>query len=104
MPVAAWVLGAGTRPGRGVDTKLHAFRMNIINQCFHVRELLVRDKVSLRISHAFPGVVDVYVDVASVAHAVHYHRIDNLADGLVVDLALELVPVIPAHRRSLRES
>jgi len=48
---------------------------------------------------ALPGVVDVDVDVAGVAHAGGDEQVGGVADVLVGDLAGEEVPAVPAHGR-----
>ena len=49
------------------------------------------------VSVALPGVVDVDVDVAGVAHAGGDEEVGGVADVFVGDFAGEEVPAIPAH-------
>ena len=58
----------------------------------------------LRVAAQLPGVVDVDVGVAGLAHAAGNHRIGHCAHGRVVNSAGELVPAIPAHRRRAHQA
>lgn len=78
--------------------------MHVVRQRFHVRELPVARDVAVGVAFSFPGVVDVDVNVAGITHAALHHGIGDLADGLVVDGMLELVPAVPTHRRGAREA
>src|SRR6185437_1228166 len=56
------------------------------------------------IAGALPRIVDVHVNVACVLHSRRYQRISGLLHIALVHIATEVVPAIPAHRRSLRHS
>ena len=75
--------------------------MHVVGQGFHVGELGVGVEDATRVALAFPGVVDVDVDVAGVSHAGGDDLVGGVADVLVGDSLGEVVPAIPAHRRRL---
>src|SRR5215831_18854533 len=78
--------------------------MDVIGERLHVGELAVRVDVALRVALPLPSVVDVYVNVARIPHAVTRHRIGDTADRRVVDAIGELVPTVPPHGRRPREA
>jgi len=55
---------------------------------------------TVTIALAMPAVVDDDVAVSGRLHAAGHHGIGSRADDLFVDLAADLVPAVPAHRRS----
>ena len=71
--------------------------MDVVGEGLHVGELVVGLDVAAGVALAFPGVVDVDVDVAGVAHAGGDEEVGGVADVLVGDLAGEEVPAVPAH-------
>ncbi len=71
--------------------------MNVVRQRFHVRELVIGLDDARGVALAFPGVVDIDVEVAGVPHAGGDEGIGGFADRLVGDLARKVVPTIPAH-------
>ena len=73
--------------------------MDVVGERLHVWKLVVGMDEALRVALALPGVVDVDVDVAGVAHPARYHGVGGLADGLVSHLFGEVVPTVPSHRR-----
>ena len=95
----AVVAGAGFGAGAGVDADLEALGVDVVGEGFHVREFGVGMQFAAGVALAFPGVVDVDVDVAGVFHAGGDELVGGVADVLVGDLADEVVPTIPAHGR-----
>ena len=104
MAVTARVAAAGHRPGRGVDAQFQSPAVHVIRERLHVGKLGIGNDVAVGIASAFPGVVDVDEDVARRGHAVAHHRVRGFTHDGVVDLVTEMVPAVPAHRRSPRES
>ena len=80
--------------------------MNIVGQRFHAgREALrVRLDEAVLVALAVPAVVKIDVLVARVTQTGGDERIGGLPDQLLVDIAAEVVPAVPAHRRRLRKS
>src|ERR1019366_6575076 len=50
-----------------------------------------------------PSVVDVDVDIAGIFHAAGDHGVSLGAHGSRIDLLREMIPAVPAHRRSRRK-
>ena len=73
MPIAARVLSAGFGPGTGVDADLQSFGVDVVGQRLHVGKFVVGLDESIGVALALPGVVDVDVDVAGIAHAGGHH-------------------------------
>src|SRR5215472_13433324 len=101
VAVAAFITGAGVRTGRGVDAELQSLGGNIVGERLHVGELLVAMNNAFGVAVALPGVVDVEVDVSGIAHTAGDEGIGHFADRLVVNLAREEIPAVPAHRGRL---
>ncbi len=101
MAERALELGAclGSRPG--VNADLQPFGMDIVGQRLHVGKLFVGVEHSSLVALALPGVVDVDVDVPGILHARGHELVSGGAHALVVDLAGEIVPAVPAHWRRL---
>ena len=76
--------------------------MNVVGQRLHVGEFVIGVQHAIRVALAFPGVVDVDVNVAGIFHAGGDNLVGGVANVLVSDLAGEVVPTVPAHGRSLR--
>src|ERR1700739_1322392 len=74
--------------------------MHVVGQRFYVGKFLVGGEYAARVALALPCVVDVDVDVARIFHAAGNDLVGGVADVLVGDFAGEVVPAIPAHRRS----
>src|ERR1019366_4083855 len=114
VPVAGFISGAGPGTGSGIDAELEALGVDIVGQGFHVGEFFVGEDVAVFIAaghpgafdHAalLPGVVDVDVDVAGLAHAGGSDGVGHPADGRVIDATGELVPTVPTHGRGLGEA
>ena len=103
MPVAGKITGAGAGTGAGINPELEALRVDVIGQRLHVGKFFVGGDVAVFIAlFGFPGVVDIDVDIAGVAHAAGCDGVGHAAHGGVVHFAGELVPTVPAHGRSLR--
>jgi hypothetical protein len=106
MVKAAGALLAGHRPCVGVDAELQAFRVNVVRESFHAARK--SDRISYdvagRIAAHLPTVVDVDVLISGFLHAGCDHRIGDLFDQLLADVAGELIPTVPAHRRRPREA
>src|ERR1019366_1111685 len=94
-----WVAGAGFASGSRVDAKLEALGVNVVGQSFHVREFVVGVKDTAGIAFAFPGVIDVDVDVAGVFHPGGNDLVGGVTNVLVGNFACEVVPTVPAHGR-----
>jgi hypothetical protein len=74
--------------------------VDVVGEGLHVGEFVVSVDDALRVAVALPGVVDVDVYVASVAHTGGDEEIGRGADVLICDLTGEEVPAVPAHGRS----
>src|ERR671934_61186 len=98
---------AGVRSGVGVDAEAQPERVHVLGErADAVRETVgMRDEVTVPIALGrHPAVVDHHVAVAGVAHARLDHGRCGLPDEALVDLRLEAVPAVPAHRRRRREA
>ena len=73
--------------------------MNVVGKRLHVRKFVVGVEDAACVALAFPGVVDVDVDVAGVFHAGGDDLVGGVANVLVGDFAGEEVPAVPAHGR-----
>src|ERR1035441_2100554 len=67
--VAALVAGAGLGTGRGIDAEFEALAVDVGGQRLHVGEFVVGGDIAGGIAAGFPGIVDVDVDIAGLAHA-----------------------------------
>src|SRR5215469_3200291 len=65
---APFELRAGLRAGRGINSKLETFAMDVVRQRLHIRKFAVSLDDSLCITLSLPGVVDVDVDVSGITH------------------------------------
>jgi len=97
---AAFVASTGLWSGRGVDAELEALGVDVVAERLHVGEAAVGMELSVGVAGALPGVVDVDVDVAGVAHAGGDHEIGCGTNVGVGDVFCEVIPAIPAHWRS----
>ena len=106
MALAARAALASVGAGAGIQAELEAEAVDVIGECLHTgRETLrIRDDIAVGIAVHLPAVVDDDVFVAGVGHAGGGHRIGHLLDELLADVAAELVPGVPAHRRRGREA
>ena len=77
--------------------------MDVVGQSLHTgrKALGVRLNEAPLVPLSMPAVIDVDVLVASILHPGRDHRIGGLSDELLVDVAGEGVPTVPAHRRRL---
>src|SRR5260370_2274947 len=66
----------------------------------HVRELAVGMYESDGVSTPIPGVVNVDVKIAGVTQTTSHHGVGLRSHCGVVDILVEMVPAVPAHRRS----
>src|SRR6185437_9627817 len=100
MTIAALVSPTGLRTGRGIDPKLQPFRVHIIGQGLHIRKLAIGMYIPLRIALAFPGVIDIHIDVSGISHPARDHSVCRCANIGVIYLLSEMIPAVPAHWRS----
>ena len=93
---------AGQAAGVGVDTELETARMDVVRQRLDTRRefLRVGGDEAISIARAVPAIVDDDILIAGVAHSARDHRVRRRPHRLLVDVAGELVPAVPAHRRS----
>ena len=91
------VAGAGFVAGTGVEADFEALGVDVVGEGLHVREFGVGGDVALSVAGAFPGVVNVDVDVAGIFHAGGDDLVSGGADTLVVDALCEVVPGVPTH-------
>jgi len=102
-------MAARLRAAIAVDAQLQVQAVNVIGDRLDaVREsqgvgLQRPVRVARRVLDR-PAIVDVDVLVAGVAHAGRHHRVGRALDEVLVDVALELVPAVPAHRRQRRHA
>src|SRR5207302_5387573 len=64
----------------------------------------IRHEPARAVAGDLPAVVDHEVLIARVAHAALGHRVRRLPDELRADVAPEVVPAVPAHRRRAGEA
>src|SRR5262245_12351783 len=60
--------------------------------------------VAVRVARTLPSVVDVYVDIPGISHAVTRHGVRDSPNCRVVDAVGELVPTAPSHGRCPSET
>ncbi len=94
---APGVAGAGLRSRRGVDPKLQPLGVNVVTECLHIGKALIRMQHALRIAFSLPGVVDIDVDIAGVAHTGTNQRICGSTNIRIGHVAGEMIPTIPPH-------
>ena len=104
---AAETSGAGPPPGIGVDTQLQPLRMHVIGQRLHTaREpfgIALRKTVGVAFG-GVPAVVDIEVNVSGLGQPRLDQRVGHFADHPLIDVAAELVPRAPAHRRRIGQA
>src|SRR3989442_15381385 len=85
----------------GVDAEFEALGVHVVGERLDaVGEARgIRHESSLRVTYHLPAVVDHDVPIPSVAHAARDHGVGGFADPPVRDVAPEMVPAVPAHRR-----
>src|SRR5579875_2665504 len=71
--------------------------MHVVRQGLHVRELAIGMDHAAGITRALPGVINVYVNVARIAHSAGYQGVGRSAYVRISDPLSEMVPAIPAH-------
>ena len=74
--------------------------MNIVGKRLHIGEFFIWVEYALRVAFTLPGVVDVHVDVASIAHSGGNECIGCIANCFVIHFFGEIVPTVPSHWRS----
>src|SRR5579864_3193006 len=52
---------------------------------------------------SFPGVVDIYVEIACITHSAAHHGVRLCANDGIVDLFRKVIPTVPPHGRSGRK-
>ena len=104
MAVAARVSRASVRAGSRIDAELQSLGVDVVGERLHVGKLVVGVDDAAGVAVAFPGVVDVEVDVASVTHSAGDESVGHFAHGFVVDASGEEVPTVPSHGRGLGEA
>ena len=97
------VASAGLGAGAGVDADFQSLGVDVVGEGFHVGEFRVGVQDAGGVALAFPGVVDVDVDVAGVFHAGGDELVGGAADVFVGDFVGEEVPAVPAHGRGLSD-
>lgn len=69
VSVAARKFSAGECARGTVEAKLESFAVHIVGQRFHIRKFLIRAQYAVGVTRTFPGVIDIDVQVAGIAHA-----------------------------------
>src|SRR5579884_1571334 len=92
-------------PSVGVDPELQSLAVNVVAERSHSRgeACWIRLDPAICIAHSMPAVVDNHVSIACIPHTRGHHGVSRVADQLLVDIAAELIPAVPAHGRRERE-
>ncbi len=103
MAARARMVAAGFQAGVGIDAELQPLGMDVVGQGLDARRkaLGVGDDEAVFIAALLPAVVDDDVLIAGGLHAGRHHGVGGAANLGFVDIAVEVVPGIPAHRRGL---
>jgi hypothetical protein len=51
------------------------------------------------VSFSLPAAVDVHVDIPSLMELEFDHTVYRLLDDVLVEVAFEMIPAVPSHRR-----
>ena len=102
MSVAAFISRTRLWAGRRINADLQALCVNVIHQSLHIAKFLVGLDSSLLIANAFPTVIYIYVNIASILHAVAGNCIGGRSNISGRNFASKMIPAIPSHRRSCR--
>ena len=94
---------ARERPGRRVETDLQSLAVDVVSEPFHVRKLLVRRDLAVRVARPLPRIVDVDELIALRRETGAHHGVGRRAHFFCIDRAAPDVPRVPAERRRLRE-
>src|SRR6185295_2556778 len=80
--------------------------MNVICEGFHAgrKAFWIGQDVALCVAIDLPAVVDDEIDVAGIAHAARHHGIGHRLYQILADVAGKLIPTVPTHRRSFRQT
>src|SRR6185312_4995671 len=104
-------VGAGSSLARfrscvRIDAELESLAVDVVGERRDaVRKTRgVRNDGSVRGARHLPAVVDHNVLVSGVPHPVRCHGISSLPDQRLAHVATEMVPAVPSHRWSQRES
>ena len=92
--------GLGT--GHSVDAELQALGVDVVTDGLHAagKTIRVGEEHTVSTAPALPAVVNDYILVAGLAHAIAGHGISSCLDhGFVEPIAADLVPTIPSHGR-----
>src|ERR1035438_4530622 len=91
----------GLCSGIRVKAEFHAERVHVIRQRFDAAGEMLRIglDIAFRVARDLPAIVDHDVLVARVPHAVLHHGGGDAAHRVLGNVAGELVPTVPAHRR-----
>ena len=92
MAQAAFKTGAGLRSGSAVDAELQALAVHVVGEALHVREFLVGMQHAAAVALALPGVVDVDIHIARVAHTRRDDQVGGCLHVLLRHLAGKPVP------------
>src|SRR5207244_10652510 len=92
--------------GVGVEDELEPLGMDVLRQRLHATREADRigHEPARGVAGDLPAVVDHEILIARVAHAALRHRVRRLPDELRADVAPEVVPAVPAHRRRAGEA
>src|SRR5262249_43529951 len=100
--LGAGPMAAGLGAAVAVDAELQALVVNVVGDGLDAVGKRRRVRLQRAVGGARrqrPAVVDVHVLVAGVLHAAGHHGVGDLTDEVRVDVARELVPAVPPHRR-----
>src|SRR5260370_890133 len=102
VAAAAGAAGAGFRASIGIDAEVEALGMDVIGEGLDAggESFRVGDDVAGGVAADLPAIVNDDVFVAGVLHAAADEGVGGGLDEILVDVAGEAVPTVPAHRRS----
>src|SRR5205814_7301068 len=92
---------AGLPPRVGVEAELEPAGMHVFGKRLHATGEAdgIGHEPAGAVAGHLPAVVDHEVLIARIAHAALGQRVRRLLDELRADVASEVVPAVPAHRR-----
>ena len=96
---SAGVAGTGLGAGAVVNAEFETAFVEIIREGLHPlgEARSIGDEISVCIAILFrPSIVEVYIDITGIAHAVGDHRVCRGFDQLFVNVSLKSIPAIPA--------
>src|SRR5713101_492217 len=102
MSPAAGAARAGFRASIGIDAEFEALGVDVIGEGLDAggESFRVGDDVGSSVAADLPAIVNDDVFVAGVLHAAADEGVGGGLDEILVDVAGEAVPTVPAHGRS----